>query len=160
MSLTMQSLATAYYAQDQITAYYLAQEGIEVVRYVRDGNILKVANGQTANLLDGIPNTNGQPFTVDTTAAAAQAMQACSPPIPAGCPPLTTDDTSYGYTTGNGWHTSKFTRYVEATVVASNAGVPEEILVASTVSWQSGNIKHTFTINEDMYRWVMDSTAN
>src|SRR3989344_5745503 len=40
MSLTTRSLAAAYYARDQITAFHLAQEAIESVRHARDHNIL------------------------------------------------------------------------------------------------------------------------
>src|SRR3989338_949042 len=43
MALTAQSLATAYYARDQITAFYMAQEAIEGVRALRDGQILLIS---------------------------------------------------------------------------------------------------------------------
>ena len=43
MTLTMQSLSSAYYARDQVVASNLAQEAIESVRAVRDGNILRIA---------------------------------------------------------------------------------------------------------------------
>src|SRR4051812_26467647 len=45
MSLTAQSLGSAYYARDEVTAFYLAQEGLEVVRNVRDNNILINSQG-------------------------------------------------------------------------------------------------------------------
>ena len=161
LSLTTQSLATAYYARDQITAYYLAQEGIEVVRAVRDGNILKVAIGQSANLLDNIPDTTGKPFTVNTIPLASQSMQLCPSSSSTSCPPLQIVDlgsgnTMYGYQTGS--PNSRFTRYVEVTTLTSVAGVPEEVRVSSTVSWQTGNITRSFTISEDMYRWVKDNS--
>src|SRR5258708_2821268 len=55
MQLTAQSLASAYYARDEVTAFYLAQEGIEAVRNVRDNNILLDSQGgSTVNLLNGI----------------------------------------------------------------------------------------------------------
>ncbi len=40
MSLASQSLTASYYARDQLIASQLAQEAIEVVRHIRDGNIL------------------------------------------------------------------------------------------------------------------------
>ena len=45
MSLTTQALGSAYYARDQITASYLAQEGLEAVRSVRDANIISNSLG-------------------------------------------------------------------------------------------------------------------
>src|SRR5665213_1019796 len=54
MALTVQSLQAAYYARDQITASNLAQEGIEAIRSVRDGNILATAKGTATDLFQGI----------------------------------------------------------------------------------------------------------
>ena len=61
MSLTTQSLSSAYYARDQMTAFHLAQEAIESVRSVRDENIL----ANEADLLAGIP-AGGEPVVIDT----------------------------------------------------------------------------------------------
>src|SRR3989344_4356012 len=57
MTLTTKSLSTAYYARDQITSFHLAQEAIETVRHVRDGNILSNALGESVDLfnLEDIP---------------------------------------------------------------------------------------------------------
>src|SRR3989338_503600 len=51
MSLVTKSLSTAYYARDQVTAFHLAQEAIEIVRHVRDNNILMNAQGTPTDLL-------------------------------------------------------------------------------------------------------------
>src|SRR4051812_30812476 len=65
MTLTTQSLAGAYYARDQVTAFFLAQEAIESVRSIRDNNVLSTALGTPTDLLSGIPAVDGRPFTVD-----------------------------------------------------------------------------------------------
>src|SRR3954464_3392894 len=65
MSLTAQSLASAYYARDEVTAFYLAQEGLEAVRNVRDNNILQNSQGGTlVDLLNGIPSKSGLPYRI------------------------------------------------------------------------------------------------
>ena len=170
MTLTAQSLSAAYYARDQITAFQLAQEAIEVVRSVRDSNILKVALGNSANLLDGIPSTNGQPFVVDTTAAPASAMHLCSGGSAPGygCPPLQTDGNVYAYSpsctwptsdcgASSGWTNTRFTRAVQATLVNGN---PDEVRITVTVSWQTGRFQtRSFNISEDMYRWVVSGSG-
>lgn len=175
ISLTVQSLSTAYYARDQITAYYLAQEAIEVVRDVRDANVLKAALGQTGvNLLDNIPNTTGRPFVVDSL---QNTMSVCQDNTNGNlCPPLQTDSTQtvYGYNpsctisttgdcgTGSGWIDSRFTRYVKAVQVSDGGtGIPQEIRVSVTVSWKYGQMQvpRSFTISEDIYRWVKDNSA-
>ena len=67
MTLVSLSLAGAVQARDTITAYNLAQEGIEAVRAIRDGSIIHNARlsqtGTPRDILADIPQT--EPFTVD-----------------------------------------------------------------------------------------------
>lgn len=157
MSLTTQSLSSAYYARDQMTAFHLAQEAIESMRHIRDGNVLKNALGTQTDLLAPIP-TDGSRFTVDTR---NDGIQAC-PSLPLGCPPLKTDGELYGYGTENYWTTTKFTRSVTAEFVRNEDGSDnrDEVHVTVTVSWQTAGIqRRSFTISENMYRWVNDGSA-
>ena len=154
ISLTAQSLESALYARDQITAFYLAQEAIEAVRSIRDGQILQItqtANASGLNIFGPIPLDN-QPFTVDArTADSSQAITTCS----TTCPPLQTDGTLYGYQ--NGWTDTNFTRTVKAAFVGSGQ---DEIRVTVTVTWQTGAFQsRSFSISENMYRWVQDGSG-
>lgn len=155
MSLTTQSLNSAYYARDQITASYLAQEAIEAVRSVRDGNILlNSLTGSSIDLLTGVPTTNGTPFTID---ARNNAMATC--PLSGStyiCPPLQTDGTLYGYSTG--WTATQFTRSVSAAFVNGDIN---EIKVTVTISWTTGPLQNrSFSTSENLYRWVSDGSAS
>lgn len=162
MSLASRSLASAYYARDQVTAFHLAQEAIESVRAIRDGNILSNALGTQTDILSGIPI--GTPFTVDTRLPTSDPdyidETAC---ISGTCPPLEVNTSLglYGYGHGlSGWAVTRFTRTASTTVVRSDAGVPQEILMSVTVSWQTGSFKaRSFTITENMYRWLNDGTT-
>ena len=149
MSLTTQSIASAYYARDQVTAFYIAQEAIEAVRSVRDGNVLLNSQGTTVNLLNGIP-AGGSAFTIDTR---TNTMTLC----PSGvCPPLQTDGNFYGYNAG--WTDTSFTRTVTASFIP---GTTDEIRVSVSVSWQTGPIRRrTFTISENLYRWINDGSGS
>ncbi len=162
MTLTARSLATAYYARDQVTAFHLAQEAVETVRHVRDGNILQNALGASIDLLTGVPSTNGAAFVVDTR---DDSMHSC----PSGvCPPLQTDGNLYGYRpscpwptsncgNGQGWTNTRFTRSVSAQFVGAGT---DEVRVSVTVSWQSGSFQvRSFTISENLYRWVEDGSG-
>lgn len=152
MSLATQSLASAYYARDQITAFYMAQEAIETVRAVRDGNILQNSQGTTVNLLAGIPDTTGQPFRVDTR---TNTMTLCQSDPGGVCIPLQTDGTLYGYDPT--WKSSNFTRTVTANFVA---GTTDEVKITAVVSWRTGSYQtRSFTLSEDLYRWVNDGSA-
>jgi len=159
MLLTVQSLASAYYSRDQITAFYLAQEAIEEVHQIRDNNILKIAEGQSGiNIFDGIPSISGQQFTVD---AHNNTMALCSTNP---CQALQTSGGLYGYATG--WTNTNFTRvavacYVQPAPSTLCNGTPsDEVRIAVTVSWHTGSFQtRTFTISEDLYRWIQDVSA-
>lgn len=153
MSLAAQSLSSAFYARDQMTAFHLSQEGIEAVRSVRDGNILLNTTGTPTNLLAGIPDTTGRPFTVDVRFnAPADSMKLCE----GICEPLKTNGTFFGYGTDSTWQPTRFTRSVTAIVVEGN---PDEIKIAVEVRWRSGAIQErSFTMKENLYRWVPDET--
>lgn len=154
MALTTQSLATAYYARDQITAFYLAQEAIEAVRSIRDGQVLQIAQstgGASVNLFGSIP-LNNQAFTIDARQSdPASAIVLCD----TTCPPLQTDGTLYGYNAS--WADSNFTRTVKASFVGSGQ---DEIRITVVVAWQTGAFKErSFSISENLYRWVNDASA-
>jgi hypothetical protein len=164
MQLTAQSLATAYYARDEITAFYLAQEGIEVVRNLRDNNILANAEGATpVNILNNIPiNT---PFRVDARVPYTSSVTPCSSGT---CIPLQTDGTLYGYNgtpPSSPWLNTQFTRIMTACFVQTDgtctAAVTDEVKITATVSWQTGSIKkRTVNISENLYRWIADGSAS
>jgi prepilin-type N-terminal cleavage/methylation domain-containing protein len=152
MSLTMQSLSAAYYARDQIAAFNLGQEAIESVRSIRDGNILRIAYDQPdpgcapMTLLCNIPI--GTPFVIDTR---DNAITTCS----GTCPALQTDGDLYGYQSG--WADTRYTRTVSADFVE---GTTDEIRVSVTVTWVAGPLQtRTFTIYENLYRWVNDGSV-
>lgn len=154
MSLATQSLASAFYARDQVTAFYLAQEGIEAVRSIRDGNVLKDSQGAGINLLDGIPT--GVPFVIDTR--TNQTWTTCTNQ------PLKTDGAFYGHgagpctTTDPGWNSTYFYRTLNAAFVA---GTTDEIRLTVTVSWVSGGFKsRSVSISENLYRWVNDGSGS
>lgn len=154
MALTTQSLATAYYARDQITAFYLAQEAIEAVRAIRDAQVLQIAQsagGSQVNLFGSIP-LGDQPFTIDARQPDPQlAIELCD----ATCGPLQTDGTLYGYNAD--WADSNFTRTVKAAFVG---GGQDEIRLTVVVSWRTGSFQErSFSITENLYRWVNDASA-
>lgn len=152
MSLASQSLSSAFYARDQITAFYLAQEAIETVRAVRDGNALRIVQGGSADLLGGIPSTQGAPFYVDTL---SNTMTPCDTTPGASCPVLRNDGQVYRYDTGN---PTRFVRTVRATQIGNGI---DEIRVSAEVRWTTGAFQERFfTISENLYRWVPDSTVN
>lgn len=157
MSLTMQSLSSAYYARDQIVMFNLAQEAIESVRAVRDANILRIAlntgatcpDGGAMHLLCGIPI--GSDFTIDTRITDAYAA---IEPCTGACPPLQTDpgETLYGYEAG--WSPTPYTRTVSAEYVG---GGTDEIRITVTVTREAGSRQlPPVVLRANLYKWVAD----
>lgn len=154
MTLASRSLAASYYAKDQVTAYYLAQEAIEGVRNIRDGNILQIvqnSGGSTPpDIFQYIPIN--QDFIINVLLAPNAATTVCS----GTCPVLQKDSLGnfYGYGFVGGTN-SIFTRTIRATTVGNN----DQINVKVTVSWKTGSFAtRSFSISENMYRWVQDGS--
>lgn len=149
ISLAAQSLFTAFYAKDQTTAFYLAQEGIEMIKNRRDQNLLVVVNGGSSAWLDGISLDTD--LHVDTPNNAIYTTATC----PKECPTLVYDGVFYNHTNGT---PSRFSRTVRVTQDTADA---DEALVESTVDWKTGSFQErTFTISERIYNWVPQQTLS
>lgn len=158
MSLVSQSLTSSFYARDQVTAFFLAQEAIEAVRAIRDRNILATAFGTPTDLMTGI-TTNNTPFVIDTRNIV---ITNCS----GTCPPIKTDGTFYGHGSNPsdmsepGWTPTRFTRSVTAQYAKNpdNSDNTNEIILTVTVAWRSGSLpSRSFTLSENLYRWIDDT---
>jgi prepilin-type N-terminal cleavage/methylation domain-containing protein len=149
MSLTVQSLSASFFARDQVVAFNLAQEAIESVRSIRDGNILRIAfndpdpSCSPTTLLCGIPI--GSAFTIDTR---NNAIATCD----GACGPIQTNGDLYGYEVG--WDDTAFRRTVNAAYIP---GTQDEIRVEVEVRWDTGiGRERVITIYENLHRWVND----
>lgn len=143
ISLAAQSLFTAFYAKDQTVAFYLAQEGVEMIKNKRDSNLLRIVNGEAPTWLDGIPLATN--LFVDTPHDATYTATTC----PSACPILLYDGVFYNHTTGT---PSRFSRVVR--VVQDTANL-DEALVEATVTWKTGSFnERSFTISERIYNWI------
>jgi len=138
LSIAAQSLRSAYYARDQVTAFYLAQEAVEYVQAKRDQNYLA-----------GTPWLSGLDECIDTSCNVdfpAFDHEAC----PTTCPALLISDQTglFNIETGT---PSVFTRAVKITAVP---GTSEEVSVTVTVSWVSAGISRQFQIAENLFDWL------
>ena len=137
LTIAARSLNSANFSQDQITAFYLAQEGVEAIRNIRDKNAI---TGQS--WLSGLENCqSGSSCTIDST---DNSVNLCS----GACPKIKYNSSSglYGYNAG--WSDSKFTRTIQISETSS-----AEAVLTVTISWQSGNINRQFTVNENVLNW-------
>ena len=149
LSLASQSLSAAFFARDQITAFYLASEAVEYVRNKRDSNVLK-----SGDWLTGFPNATfdltpcigiGTMCTVDPW---NDDVDACSGAHDT-CPVLRYDTTKFIYNYGASDEPTVFKRSV--TIIEKQPDVEAEITV--TVSWHTKSLDRSFTIRENIFNW-------
>ncbi len=141
------SLHAALIAKDEITAYYLAQDAMEYIRFVRDSNTLGGNPWLTG--LGACTSANGN--TTCTVDSFNNSVAACS----GVCPPLNYDAKDNGgyYTYGAG-SPSMFTRTVSIVSPVSTIPTSDEGFVTVVVTWKDeGGLSHTVQIEEDMLNW-------
>lgn len=142
LTLAAQSLFAAFYAKDQTTAFYLAQEAIEMVRNKRDGNMLRFLDGESISWLDSIPV--GTNFQID---AQNDTMTTCG----STCldTKLLHNGTFYNHQTGDS------TRFGRSVLVTQNPDLDNEAVVQVTIEWQTGSFRERrFTLQERIYNWI------
>jgi len=143
----------ANFSSDEVTAYYLADEGIEYVRNLRDqnaiGNIHAFGTGGTAvPWLSGIANSSSDPcFNKVCVADSPNNTLASCSGAASTCPYLKTDPATglYGYTFSV---TTQFQRSITVTITSAT-----EATVASTVTWTTNAVSKSYTVSEIMRAW-------
>lgn len=139
LSIAVQSLNSAYYARDQITAFYLAQEAVEYVRAVRDQNYLN-GNPWLTNLSDCVDATCTVNFPDFT-------HELCSNGV---CTPVLRNTTTglFGDNVGDR------TAYTRSVTLESIPGTADEVTIEVNVSWKSSGINRQFKITEQLLNWL------
>ncbi|OGI57150.1 hypothetical protein A3B85_03405 [Candidatus Nomurabacteria bacterium RIFCSPHIGHO2_02_FULL_37_13] len=157
------SISNTGYAKKKIIASYLAQEGIEYIRNMRDTFVLygatsqagwnafntKVA-GPSGNTVcasaDGcyFGDLNAGDFTNPSQPMAGIAVTACV----GACPELKYDITTgkYNYTTGAS------SGYIRKIIVSPISVY--ETKISSTVYWTQGSGNYNMVFSENLFNWV------
>ncbi|HEY4513011.1 MAG TPA: prepilin-type N-terminal cleavage/methylation domain-containing protein [Candidatus Paceibacterota bacterium] len=148
MSVLGSSIANATYAKQKSTASYLAQEGIEYLRNMRDTAVLyNATDAQTGwNVFrataTGVCSGGGCYIRDNGT------LQSCG--LSCTSPLLYSASGRYGYTSGTN---SSFTRTITVTPI-SVGGVINDLKIVSRVSWVQGSGSYNVTFSEDLFNWV------
>lgn len=153
--IAQKGISSAIYARDQITAFYLAQEGVEYIRNVRDMNRI-AGNPWLTNLTECLEDGSNKRCTVDSSYSNptdASAINQCSTValgnkwICANKIAFDTNNKIYGYNPA--WTSTKFTR----TISVDDRSVPNEALVAVTISWTTNLFApvREFTVREYLF---------
>lgn len=157
-SVAQSSLQSTNFVKNRVTAYYLAQEGVEYIRHLRDNNglgILRDPINDPPSWLSGIDSECSTACTVNVTSSSNETPAACGGGI---CSNLLFDkDTSGASQTGGQFLygspsgtliDSGFKRTIKITPVNL-----DEVTVTSTVSWYQYGTFKSVVVSENLYNW-------
>ena len=159
MSLAQEGIMAARLSQDQIVAFYLAQEGIEAVKNIRDNNRLDGSKPEQLQGLDdcniGVAsNTTGLGCTID--AKGGVGGQFITAPCPStGCPVMRKSESApfwYGYD-ATGMEDTKFTREVRVWYPDTNNRFEATAEVIVTWPFGKAGITKSYTVQNRLYNW-------
>jgi len=144
-SAVQSGISSYIFSKDQIIAFYLAQEGFEQIRNIREENWLN-----NRDWLFGIAANSGDPcyFGEACTVSPIESSVATRCPSPGSCPNLR-QDASTGFFGYNAlWPVTVFRREIELQSI--NA---DEMAVTVTVYWSKGVIEREFKARENLLNW-------
>jgi type II secretory pathway pseudopilin PulG len=152
-------------AKRKVTASYLALEGIEFMRNMRDTYMLyntgtgwssfqarlqsascDFASGCFYNDTNLDYSDQSQPITDSSLVplTACSGSQCTNGPLS-----YNSSNGKYGIGSGGSWTASGFTRKINAAVLSAN-----EIKITSTVTWTKGSRTFTSTLSENLFNWT------
>jgi len=177
MVLVTRSLYDIYFVKNKLIAAYLAEEGMELIRNVRENNILcksligdanwdwraSAQNSAGSPLLTAQPSWRIDAHTTQNiscgsfTLASPQTIIGCN----AGSDPerlLVSPEGRYGYVAG--WTPIPFWRCIQVIQPAADEPTPGGAIpaarmvdVISTVTWFERGTTKTFELRERLYDW-------
>lgn len=135
MTLVSQTIAFSQLNSSRLVAAYLAQEGMEIVRNIRDSNFIKIHKGWDINWDDGLAGCSGgceadydDPVLVTSTDRY-----------------LKIDGDFYNYDSGL---ETPFKRKIFITPLGSDI-----LKVRVEVSWSERGRSHKISVQEKLYKW-------
>jgi len=148
LSLVSQTIVSSQITSSRLVASYLAQEGIEIVKNLRDTNFLKIHKGETINWYDNIICCPASPCTCEGDYNDLALT-------PTANRYLNIDAGFYQYS-GFGTQTP-FKRKITINIQdLSNPpdGIPDKMKVQVEISWTERLRTYQVTAQENIYKWI------
>jgi len=141
MALVTQTIGSVSVSSQKLTAAYLVQEGVEIVRNIRDTNWLEGMNWDDGL---GVGDWEGDYSDDDLTLCSSTPFDCPSLGLPLR--PLRIDGNFYNYTSGT---TTPFFRRITIFDNVAN----QEFKVNVSVSWQERGKPYEVEAQETLYNW-------
>jgi len=142
--LVTRALYNVAVIKDRLTASFLAQEGIELTRQIRDSNFLRILNGESADWRDGL---GAGSYIIESKAGSDESIQLVSI-TPSEAPDFFYNDTLkiYNYSTGE---PTNFNMEIKITTIND-----DEIRVESIMQWKTRTIDFDLIVEDHLYNWL------
>lgn len=154
MYAASRTIAAAQLSAEKLTATYLAQEGVEYVRKVRDDAYLQhIADLSTAwaEFTNRVAVCTGSQIGCTVDSISSPDIAQCAGDPATTCTPLYRNLFKQ-YTqssVGSASEKSVFTRYVQVRTVHQD----REVEVVSTVVWQSHGVTQSVSVTDHLTAW-------
>jgi len=140
-------ISSYIFSKNQIIAFYLAQEGFEQIRNMRDENSLR---GQ--NWLTNVSANSSDPCYFGNACKVEPVFSSVATECgggPGNCPILRQSPSGFfGYNTDSSWTDTVFRREIVLTQI--NA---DEVSILVTVDWSKGLVNRQFRARENILNW-------
>ena len=144
------SLQLSSTSKDQITAFFLAQEGMESIRNIIDNNTLSYLAGGGNDWLDGISELNTDPCWFGTgkicSVDSTNGILAFCGLAAGSCPYLNQDSVSGKIGYDGGWTPTNFKREIRIASINAN-----EIMVFVNMSWVNHGVTKSIEVTENFF---------
>ena len=161
MSVLANGVSDTNYAKSKIIAGYLAEEGIEYIRNMRDTYALYDTvsaqvgwNSFNSKLTNASCNSgNGCYFNADSLGYTDPSQPQPIIDIPlVACPGGTCPNLLYNDATGKYGYTDSDSGFSRKIVIVQTS--PNEVKISSTVSWTQGSGERSVTFSESLFNWI------
>ena len=136
-SLIYQTLAAVYTVRSELTASFLAQEGVEVVKNLRDNAWLESRAATSTSWLANLSETGGDYELDYSTQSLSQAY--------AGNYLKVDSNGFFNYTSGT---QTNFTRKITLVNVSTTT-----VKTTVTIGWKTGGRDHSLVVEENITNW-------
>lgn len=151
MSVLASSIANINYAKRKMVATYLAQEGIEYVRNMRDTYVLYPGNSWDKFKIKLIPCNKNSECGINDLLPATDTRFTFKCSASSKCNLYINDNGSYSTQSGTD---SGFVRKIwMIPITDANDGV-NEVKIFSKVEWTQGSGLYSITFSENLFNWV------
>ncbi len=143
MSAVQSGLSSHIFSKDQIIAFYLAQEGFEQIRNIRDENRL---NGE--HWLEGIAEDINDPCYFGKICRVSPVETTDLTTCSGSCPKLGQSNTTGFYGYNSLWPETVYKREISLTEINDH-----EVAVTVTMTWSKGVVTREFRARENLFNW-------